>query len=134
MQIITPKKLVKELDIDSITLPSADGEITILPSHAPLLALLDEGIVTYRIKGHEEMLAIGGGYVQTDGSTLRLLVSRAYGEDEIDEQVIARAKSDAERILSEAKDESSRAAALSQLRRSAIDSKLLRKKKGRNIT
>ena len=127
--IITPKKIALEKDIDGVTLPSSEGEMTILPRHINLFALLDEGIVHYWSGEDSEFLAIGGGYVETDGETVRLLVNRAYGQDAINEQQTSSALSDAKERMKTAKTEDARKEISSLLRRSVVDSKLLKKKR-----
>ncbi|MFO0704064.1 MAG: ATP synthase F1 subunit epsilon [Patescibacteria group bacterium] len=129
LQIITPAKLVKEVDIDSITLPTDKGQITILPKHQPLLAHLDEGIASYMESGNRVELAIGGGYIQTDGQSVKLLVSRAYGQDEIDEKLTEEAIQRAQKILKEASTKKDKEEARSILRRSIIDSKLIKRRR-----
>ena len=132
LKIITPQKIALEEDISSVTVPSAEGEITILPHHANLFALLMEGIIKIKpsfAEGKEEYLAIGGGYLETDGEEINILVSRAYGQGEIDEVQTQRAIEDAQKIIFEAKDEAQRKEAISQLRRSVIDMKLLKRRK-----
>ncbi len=128
VRVITPRKVVFEKDISSVTLPSADGEITILPRHAKLFSLLSEGVVRMR-DTEEEYLAIGGGYVETDGKDVHILVSRAYGQEEIDAKETERALSEAKKILSETKDEQKRQEAIAVMRRSVIDMKLVRRRK-----
>ena len=128
LQIITPIKLVKEVEVTSVTLPTASGEITILPKHQSLLSLLVEGIVTYKSKESSEALSIGGGYVQTDGSILRVLVSRSYGQNEIDEKLTQEAINQAKKILSESTDKAQILEAKSLLHRSIIDSKLIKRR------
>ena len=49
LKIITPRKIVLEEDASSITVPSADGEITILPRHENLFSMLKEGIIKIKI-------------------------------------------------------------------------------------
>lgn len=129
LQIITPVKLVKEVEVTSVTLPTASGEITILPKHQSLLSLLVEGIVTYKSKEGNEALSIGGGYVQTDGSILRVLVSRSYGQNEIDEKLTQEAINQAKKILSESTDKAQILEAKSLLHRSIIDSKLIKRRR-----
>ncbi len=129
LQIITPIKLVKEVEVTSVTLPTASGEITILPKHQSLLSLLVEGIVTYKSKESSEALSIGGGYVQTDGSILRVLVSRSYGQNEIDEKLTQEAINQAKKILSESTDKAQILEAKSLLHRSIIDSKLIKRRR-----
>lgn len=130
LKIITPRRVVIEEEIKSITAPSFDGEITILPHHTNLFSLLQEGIIKIIKKnGEEDYLAVGGGYIETDGEEVIVLVSRAYKQDEVDEEKIKEAVFEAKKLLSEAKDESQRQQALATLRRSIIESKLLKRKK-----
>ena len=133
LKIITPQKIVMEEDVKSVTVPSFEGEITILPHHTNLFSLLIEGIVTIRKKNEEDYLSIGGGYVETNGRDLRILVSRAYGQDEIDNKLTEQAIENAKKILSESKDNNERINASSVLRRSLIDSKLIKKRKIRHV-
>jgi len=58
LTIITPKKVVLEKEIKGVTVPSVDGEITILPQHVHLFALLQEGIVHYWMEHAEDHLEI----------------------------------------------------------------------------
>lgn len=134
LQIVTPTRLAKEIAITSVTLPTAAGEITILSKHQPLLSLLVEGIVSYKSLEGDDMLAIGGGYVQTDGSLVRLLVSRSYGQEEIDEKINAEALMQAKKILSESKDKTQIKEAQAIMRRSLIDSKLIKRRKHSTTT
>lgn len=129
LKIITPKKIVYEKEVDSVTLPSHDGEITILPKHINLFSLLTEGIIKIKINNDEDYFAIGSGYVETDGKEVIILVSRVYGQDQINEKIINQAIEEAKKLLSQAQDEKSRQEALSLMRRAIIDSKLLKKRK-----
>lgn len=133
LTVITPKKVVLEREISSISAPGMDGEITILPNHQPLFSLLTEGVVKIRAGEEEDFLAIGGGYLETNGKSVNLLVSRAYNQDEIDEKAINQAKEEAEKLLKEAKTDEERKKAMAVLRRSLIDLKVLkyrRRKRG----
>lgn len=129
LQIITPEKIVREVEVKSVTLPTDLGQITVLPGHQPLLAHLEEGIATYNEGETVVDLALGGGFAQTDGKSIKILVSKAYGQNEIDEKLTEDALARAEKILRESGSESEKAEARSTIRRSLIDSKLLRKKR-----
>jgi len=133
LKIITPKKIVFEKEVNSVTVPTADGEITILPHHTNLFSLLKEGVIKTKDNQNEDYFSIGAGYIETDGKEVTILVSRAYGQDEIDEQFINQAMEEAKRVLSQAKTEQDRQAALSMMRRAIIDSKLLKKRKQKSI-
>lgn len=129
LKILTPRKEVLSKDIDSITLPTPDGEITVLPHHTNLFTLLMEGIIKINVKGDEDFLAIGGGYAETDGKEIHVLVSKAYGQKEIDETLTQNAVSDAQKILKTTRNEKDRQEAVSILKRSLIDMKLLKRKR-----
>jgi F-type H+-transporting ATPase subunit epsilon len=129
LKIITPKKIVMEEEIKSINVPSEDGELTILPRHMNLFCLLKEGIIKIKFKEQEDYLAIGGGYLETDGENINVLVTRAYGQDEIDEKMTEKAVNEAKQILSQSKDKQQLIEATSLLRKSMLDMKLLKKRK-----
>jgi len=129
LKVITPVKVVIEEEVLSVTAPSETGEITILPHHMDLFTLLVEGIVKIKKSVGEDYLSIGGGYLQTNGEEINLLVSRAYGQHEIDEQMTNKAIEEAKKIINQTKDINQRAEANVILRRSIINLKLLKKRK-----
>lgn len=133
LKVITPRKIVIDKQVSFVSVPTADGEITILPHHAHLFSLLIEGIVKIKKDGDEDVLAIGGGYLETNGETVTVLVSRAYGQGEIDRDLTDKAVEEAKHILSKSIDEKERAEAMSILRRSVIDSKLMKRRKARSV-
>ncbi len=129
LKIITPKKVALEEDVLAVTVPSESGEITILPKHMGIFTLLVEGIIKIKKSSGEDFLSIGGGYLQTNGEELNILVSRAYGQHEVDEKLTEKAIEEAKKIISQTKDKQQRQEALSMLRRSILDLKLLKKRK-----
>lgn len=133
LKIITPRKIVIDEQVDSVSVPSAEGELTILPHHTNLFTLLVEGIIKVKKGNDEEFFSIGGGYLETDGLSVTILVSKAYGQDEIDKNLTEKALEEAKKILSEAKDEKQRSEAISLIRRAVIDSKLLKKRKSKPL-
>lgn len=133
LKVITPRKIVMDKQVNSVSVPTADGEITILPHHSHLFSLLIEGIVKIKTEDDEDALAIGGGYLETNGETVTVLVSRAYGQNEIDKDLTDKAVEEAKHILSKSTDEKERAEAMTIIRRSLIDSKLIKRRKSRQI-
>jgi F-type H+-transporting ATPase subunit epsilon len=133
LKVITPRKIVIDKHVSSVTVPTTDGEITILPHHVHLFSLLIEGIVKIKSAENEDDLAIGGGYLETNGKTVTVLVSRAYGQGEIDKNLTDKAVEEAKHILSKSTDEKERAEAMTIIRRSVIDSKLMKRRKSRPV-
>ena len=65
LEILTPEKMLFSGEVDSVTLPGAQGLFTVLPSHAPLISSLQpSGKLTYLCKGDREMLRVTGGFVK----------------------------------------------------------------------
>ncbi len=131
LSIITPIGKVFDDEVISVTAPSSEGEITVLPHHESLFTQLKEGVVLARTEEDEEYFSIGGGYLETDGKQITLLVSRAMGQRELDEEVVIAAKNKAQQMLNSAQSDEDRHEAVMQLRRSLIDLSLLQKVKRR---
>ena len=90
LKIITPERIVFEEDgVDSVTLPGADGELTVLPRHAALMTALRPGPVVFRRAGVEVDLALSGGFLEVRDDKLTVLANTAERSEEID---VARAE------------------------------------------
>lgn len=134
LKIITPKSVAYEAEITAITLPASEGEVTVLPHHVPFFTMLKEGVVRIQMEEGETLFSVGGGYAETDGADVNVLVSRAFGQDEIDEAEVLEAQKQAEELLKNAPTDADRKSALQLLRRSTIDMKLLKRVKTRRKT
>jgi F-type H+-transporting ATPase subunit epsilon len=129
LKIITPQKKVLVKPVDSITCQTVDGEITILPKHSPLLTLLSPGVIKVKDNNQYEYFSAGSGYVETDGKEALVLISEAYGQNELDEKKIIEAKEQARKLLGEQKSSGERAKAWAMLQRSNVDLKVIKKLK-----
>jgi F-type H+-transporting ATPase subunit epsilon len=85
LQIITPERVVfEEENVESLTVPGAEGELTILPEHAALMTALKPGPVIMRRGGEEIDLALSGGFMEVRDDKIILLADTAERSDEID--------------------------------------------------
>jgi F-type H+-transporting ATPase subunit epsilon len=102
LQIITPERVVfEEQDVESLTVPGADGELTILPQHAALMTALRPGPVVMRRGGEDIDLALSGGFMDVRDDKIILLADTAERSDEIDQARAEEARQRArERIAS----------------------------------
>lgn len=94
----------------SIILPTAAGEINVLPGHEPLLSLLVPGVITIRKDKsdpdyHLEHFATYGGVLEVTGDNVRVLVDEATHGDEINEAEAQKAHDEAVRLRKDAKDQ-----------------------------
>ncbi len=101
LKIVTPEKLIFEEDVDSVLVPSAEGELGILPHHTNLMAKLSPGELKIKKSGKIESLASGGGFLEMSNNTLTILTDLAVKEGDIDEKAVEAAKKRAEEALEE---------------------------------
>ena len=72
LEIVTPAKMVAALNADSVTIPTAKGEIGILPNHAPLISTLKSGVLSYTAQNTTEKLVVSGGFVEVSGNKVSI--------------------------------------------------------------
>jgi F-type H+-transporting ATPase subunit epsilon len=99
LEIVTPERLAYEDDVDSVQLPGSEGELGILPHHAPLLATLGAGELRIRKGGQEEAFAVFGGFVQVRPDKVIVMAELADLSSEIDLEKAREARREAERAL-----------------------------------
>jgi F-type H+-transporting ATPase subunit epsilon len=99
LEIVTPERLAYSEDVDSVQLPGSEGELGILPHHAPLLATLGAGELRIRKGGQEESFAVFGGFVQVRPDKVIVMAETADLAAEIDLERAQEARREAERAL-----------------------------------
>jgi F-type H+-transporting ATPase subunit epsilon len=118
LEIVTPEKLAYSDTVDSVVLPGSEGELGVLPHHAPLVAMLGVGELRIRKGGAEESFAIVGGFLQVRPDKVVVMAETADMASEIDLEKAQEARREAERALesgySEGADLSMARAALQQ--------------------
>jgi len=67
-KIATPEKVVYENEIEQVSVPTMDGEITILPNHIPLVSVLKAGELRIKDKNGEQIMAVSGGFLEMRGN------------------------------------------------------------------
>lgn len=98
-EIATQDKLLFEGPADVVVAPGIEGEMGILPNHAPLLTALDFGVLRVRYKGEEQVFAIAGGVMEVRPDMVTVLADVGENVEEIDEQRADDARRRAEEIL-----------------------------------
>jgi F-type H+-transporting ATPase subunit epsilon len=89
LEIVTPEKRAFAGDVDEVIVPGTEGELGILPHHAPLMTILQAGELVVRKGGRDESLAISGGFLEVRPDRVIILADSAERAEEID---IARAE------------------------------------------
>jgi len=98
-EIVSQDRTVFEDDVDIVVLPGTDGEMGILPHHAPLLTTLKYGLIKVRMKEHEQVFTVAGGVAEIQPEIVTVLADAAEDVAEIDEERAQAAKRRAEEML-----------------------------------
>src|ERR1700732_3897307 len=99
LEIVTPDAQVYSDTIDTVVIPTAEGEIGILPGHIPLLTQVDHGELRVTKGSTVQLLAIGGGFAQVAADKVSVLAEGAIQEEKIDEHAAENAMKRAEEEL-----------------------------------
>jgi F-type H+-transporting ATPase subunit epsilon len=106
LKIVTPEKLILEELVDSVTIPTTEGEITILPDHIPLIASIKSGDIVAISNGEHIPMAVVGGFVETkkDGDKTEVTILADFAEhvSAISDAEIEKAKAKAEQLRKQA--------------------------------
>jgi F-type H+-transporting ATPase subunit epsilon len=103
-RVISPLGTAFEGKPRSVTLPTPDGEITILADHMPMVSLLSEGEIQIRTADRDIWIAVSGGFLETGGKTATVLSDFAAESDSIEIARVQAAKERAEQLLVERKE------------------------------
>jgi F-type H+-transporting ATPase subunit epsilon len=99
LEIVTPERRAFEGDVDEVIVPGSEGELGILPHHAPLISLLGQGVLRVKSGGQEQEFAIFGGFLQVRPDRVVVLAETADVAADIDLERAERARREAERVL-----------------------------------
>ncbi len=103
--IITPDETVFDGDVESLTIPTAEGEITVMGGHVPLVSVLVPGTVIARKAKEEWFFACSRGVIEIDGKSIRILADTADRAEALEESAVEAARSRAEKLASERRDD-----------------------------
>ena len=79
--VIAPERALFEGDADSVVVPAFDGQVGILPKHAPFMTLLGEGNLTVRHGSTSQAFRVRGGLLQVVRDNVRIVAEEAQAEE-----------------------------------------------------
>jgi len=104
LKIATPERVVYENDVLQISIPTASGEITVLPHHTPLVSVLSAGELRIKDQSGDQTLAVVGGFLEVrPNNELIILADHAQRAEEIDVTVAEAARARAEEQMKQLK-------------------------------
>ncbi|TPN77644.1 F0F1 ATP synthase subunit epsilon [Mesorhizobium sp. CU2] len=118
-ELVSPERLLVSEQVESVVIPGAEGEMTVMAKHAPVMTTIKPGVVTVKTAaGAEERYVVFGGFADILPSGCTLLAESAVHVNDIDRTDLARRIQEAKEDAADAKDDESRSRAeqfLSQL-------------------
>ena len=133
VHVVTAEREVYTDDgVDEVIAPGIQGELTVLPNHAPLLTMIKPGVLRL-VKGSEETdVAITGGFLEVKDDRVTILADAAERAEEIDTVRAEEARRRAERTLEERGDTEELVAAAASLQRSLLRLRAAEKRRRRS--
>jgi F-type H+-transporting ATPase subunit epsilon len=108
LSLTTPKGALVDTDVEEVTAPGAIGELGVLPGHVPLMTSLRPGVLSYKSKEHDGVLAVGQGFLQvapqaraddTARDRVLVLVDQALAAADVDRDAASRDLAEADKAL-----------------------------------
>jgi F-type H+-transporting ATPase subunit epsilon len=107
-EFVSPERVLFSGDVDQVDLPGAEGDMGILPLHAPMVTALRPGVVTIINAGRREEVVVVGGFAEMSPAGLTILADRAVAREDFDTALLASEIKDAEEDVADAKDDAQR--------------------------
>jgi F-type H+-transporting ATPase subunit epsilon len=129
LEIVSAERAVYADDVDALIAPGTEGQLTVLPHHAPLLTQLQPGEITVRKGGQETAMAVTGGFLEVLGNRAVILADAAERAEEIDVDRAEAAMKRAEEALAGHPREQEMEAALMAFRRAQVRVEVARRRR-----
>ncbi len=101
ISIVTPEKTVIDEEADEVIIPTAEGEIAVLPEHIPLLSQIAPGEVVIKNGGNTHYLVVMGGFLEISNNTITVLADFAIRAKDVNTAKAEEAKEHAQRVMHE---------------------------------
>ena len=131
LDIITPIEVVLSEEVDEVTIPTTDGEISILPNHVNLLTKIAPGEMIIRKGTHTDLFAITGGFLEIASNHVNVLADYAIHAENIEIAKVEEAKERAQKAMKEKLTDDDFRVANAELTKSLLQLKVARKRRVR---
>src|SRR5438128_2553574 len=111
VSLVTQERTVLQEEVDSLSCPTTQGQIQILPGHVPLIATLQHGELVAKVGNQSKSIAVAGGFVEVrPGNEIVILADMAELADEMDLVAVEEAHKLAQELMASAKEKNLSAA------------------------
>lgn len=107
-ELVSPERVLLSVDAEQVELPGSDGDMTVLPGHAPVVSALRPGTIHARTAGSKTAIFVQGGVADIRPGAVVVLAEKAFATDEVDVRQIERELAVVEEALAAEKDDEAR--------------------------
>jgi F-type H+-transporting ATPase subunit epsilon len=107
-EFVSPETVLFSGEVDQVDLPGSEGDLGVLPGHAPMVTLLRPGIVTIIREGQREPVVVVGGFAEMGPGGLTVLADRAGSREDFDLDLLASDIKDVEEDVADCTDDAQR--------------------------
>jgi F-type H+-transporting ATPase subunit epsilon len=107
-EFVSPENVLFSGDVDQVDLPGIEGDLGVLPGHAPMVTTLRPGVVTIIREGRREAVVVVGGFAEMGPAGLTVLADRAVAREDFDLDSLASDIKDAEEDVADCTDDAQR--------------------------
>lgn len=107
-ELVSPERVLLAGDAEQVLLPGVEGDMTILPGHAPVISTLRPGVLDVVLQGSKARLFVKSAFAEVEPDRVTVLAEKAYDLGEVDAAALAAELAAAEAELRDAKDDTAR--------------------------
>ncbi len=108
LEFVSPENVLFSGDVDQVDLPGIEGDLGVLPGHAPMVTTLRPGVVTIIREARREAVVVVGGFAEMGPAGLTVLADRAVAREDFDFDSLASDIKDAEEDIADCTDDAQR--------------------------
>ena len=131
LEIITAEQQIYGDEVEMVVAPGVDGQLGILPHHAPLMTMLQPGEILIRKDGADTFMVVTGGFMEVLGNKVIILADAAERTEEIDEARAQVAMQRAEERLAHQESDMQLERAVASMRRAQVRLNVVRRRRAR---
>jgi F-type H+-transporting ATPase subunit epsilon len=106
--LVSPERLLASMQVSAVLIPGADGDMTAMPDHAPVITTLRPGLLRVETDKGTEEFVVSGGFAQI-GDGLSVLAEKAFRRADVTQDAYDAMMDDAQAVYDDAKGKSTTA-------------------------
>jgi F-type H+-transporting ATPase subunit epsilon len=83
-ELVSPERVLMSEQVEQVVVPGADGDLAVLPGHAPLISTLRPGVLDFTVGGATRKVFVKAGFAEVDPDRLTILAERASAVEDLD--------------------------------------------------